>query len=286
MPTHGKQSSFTAQGLVLRRMLYTDLPLSREIFYALEKIHHATPEDWDWVTTEQAKKLAPFFEARYLMTDRVLNQWGVRQVVELAAGLSPRGIVWVAKNPTHTFVEVDLPDEVQLKWRVIEKLVEAGAIETPSQNFHILEGSVTDARIFEQLDTILSVQAEIGVVCEGLLRYLSFADKAILASHIHTLLEKFGGVWVTPDIEILTDDEQERIRRQNVGMRGVNIEGNLFADIPTAKKFFEDLGFAVLVAPLKEIAGELVSTRKCNLTLQESEAILKNHRVSFIMTVA
>jgi hypothetical protein len=67
MPTHGELSSFTAQCLVLRRKLYTKLPLSEEIFNALEEIHPATEEDWNWVK-ESRTTIAPFFEARYLMT--------------------------------------------------------------------------------------------------------------------------------------------------------------------------------------------------------------------------
>ncbi len=284
MPTHNEQSSFTAQGLVLRRMLYTELPLSHEIFNALEEIHPATPADYAWV--EQSKSnIAPFFEARYIMTDRVLNHIGINQVVELASGLSPRGIVWANSHPMNNFIEVDLPDEAQLKRKIIGKLADAGAIKNPPQNLYILDGNVTDAKTFEGVESFLYPQQEVGVVCEGLLRYLSFADKAILASHIHKLLEKFGGVWVTPDIEILTDSEQIRIRRQSVGMRGVNVEENIFTDIPSAQKFFEDLGFAVAMNPLVQTAPELVSNDKCGLTVQETEAILKN-RVSLIMTVA
>jgi O-methyltransferase involved in polyketide biosynthesis len=205
--------------------------------------------------------------------------------VELASGLSPRGIVWAEENPKYTFIEVDLPDEVDLKWKIIEKLIKAKAINAPHHNFGTIKGSVTEEKVFKKLTFSFNSGEPVGVICEGLLRYLSFADKATLASHIHKLLQKFGGMWVTPDIEILTDSEQIRLRRQSVGMRGVNVEENIFTDIPSAKKFFEDLGFAVAMDPLVQITPELASIDRCGLTLQETEAILKN-RVSFIMTVA
>jgi len=279
MPTYNAQSSFTAQGLVLRRMLYTDLPLAREICEALEKIHHVTPEDWEWVKSQS--NIMPFMEARYLMTNRILQQMGIHQVLELASGLSPRGMV-MSENSACTFVEVDLPDELLLKRGVIKELVETGAIKPRNTNLHLLEGSVVEEKVFTGAEKFFRNEP-VGVVCEGLLRYLSFADKAILAGHIRDLLKTFGGAWITPDIELL-DDARQHLHRRVARMRGVDVEENLFADMATAKKFFEDFGFVVRITPLGDMLGQLSSQEKCGLTTEQTAELLEGRR-TFTMTL-
>ena len=281
MPTHNEQVSFTAQGLVLRRMRYTDLPLAREMFEALEMIHPATSEDWEWI--KRRLDFALFAEARYLMTDRILGQRNVHQVLELASGLSPRGIV-MSSDPAHTYVEVDLRDEALLKEAVIKNLVDAGAINLPGPNWRILKGSVTEQSVFADAAALFRKEP-IGVVCEGLLRYLSFEDKIIMATRIHNLLEIFGGVWITPDIEPLDDNRQRLRRQQSMGLCGVNVEENLFANLAETRKFFEDLGFTIQAIELKEMAEELVSPERCGFSVQQTNEALEN-KITFVMTVA
>jgi len=261
-------------------MRYTNLPLAREMFEALENIHPATSEDWEWI--KRRLDFIPFAEARYLMTDRILSQRNVHQVLELASGLSPRGIV-MSSNPANTYVEVDLPDEARLKEAVIRNLVDAGAINLPGPNWRILKGSATEYGVFAEAARLFH-REPIGVVCEGLLRYLSFEDKAIMARHIHDLLKTFGGMWITPDIEPL-DDNRQNLRRQSMGLRGVNVEENLFANVAAARKFFEGLGFTVQAIQLKEMAEELTSPKKCGFSSEQTAGALEN-RITFIMTLA
>lgn len=279
MPSYNAKSSFTAQGLVLRRMLYTELPLAREIFEALEKVHPATDADWQWAKEVPA---VPTFEARYLMTDQILAQRGLNQVFELASGLSPRGLV-MAGDPACTFVEVDLPEEMHLKQTIIENLLEAGAIKPPASNLHLLEGSVTNDEVFAKAASLFRKEP-VGVVCEGLLRYLSFEDKSTLSRSIYSLLKTFGGAWITPDIEVL-DNEKQLIHRKSLEKQGVTVEDNIFADMDSALKYFESFGFAVQVTPLSDILDECISPSKCGLTREQAVDKL-NGRIMFTMTVA
>jgi O-methyltransferase involved in polyketide biosynthesis len=279
MPTYNAKSSFTAQGLVLRRMLYTELPLAREIFEALEKIHPATDADWQWAKDVPA---VPTFEARYVMTNRILAERGIKQVFELASGLSPRGLVMTA-DPTCTFLEVDLPEEMGLKKAIIANLLEAGAIKSPGSNLHLLEGSVTEAAVFAKATTLFRKEP-VGVVCEGLLRYLSFDDKAIVARHVYELLKTFGGVWITPDIETL-DNEKQLAHRKSLEKQGVSVEDNIFPNLDAAQKYFEGFGFVVQITPLSDKIEELVSPGKCGMTTEQAIDKL-NGRTMFTMTVA
>jgi O-methyltransferase involved in polyketide biosynthesis len=47
------------------------------------------------------------------------------------------------------------------------------------------------------------------IINEGLMRYFSFDQKKILANNIRSLLDQFGGVWITSDISLKKILEQE-----------------------------------------------------------------------------
>src|SRR3954466_12216853 len=105
MATLNDQSSFTADA-VARLRAYTDIPLSKEIIDA------ALSLEKDRGQKLEADKLppiemAPYFEARYLLTDREIAKSGCRQILELASGLSPRGMV-MAKDEGVNYAELDL----------------------------------------------------------------------------------------------------------------------------------------------------------------------------------
>ena len=260
-------------------MLHTEMPLASEIREAFQTIRSVTHEDW--TSAKRMVHLMPFMEARYLITNRMLDGMGVRQVLELASGLSPRGIV-KSENLACTYIEVDLPDEIRLKREIIANLVATEKIRPPGANFHLLEGNVLEPQIFTKAKAIFRKE-RIGVVCEGLLRYLCPDDTAKLSLQILSLLKAFGGAWITSDIDLLEDGRQQK--RQDEGSGRFDIEENLFADMASARKFFEDLGFAVHITPFGDMSGELSSQKKCGLTAKQVAGILEGRR-TFTMTLA
>jgi O-methyltransferase involved in polyketide biosynthesis len=279
--THNERSSFTANALALRRT-FTGIPLSQEIFDILQAEQLLSPADIERAMS--TLRMTPFFEARYVVTDQVIAERGLRQVFELAAGLSPRGAAMTV-DPGVNFLEADLAEKSALKKRLIEKLVAGGSISA-RPNLHLLRGNVTGAATFRQAEALLR-EEPVAVVCEGLLRYVSFPDKEILGRHVHELLQKFGGVWITPDIEFsptesAPPERQERYRR--MAAAGVDVRPNLFADKDHAVAFFENLGFAVTSIPLAQAAGRLVSPKRLNLGVDEVARALEN-RMTFVMTV-
>src|ERR1041385_1494837 len=80
----------TAWGVAFRRT-FTDIPLSKEIFEALEEIRKKDSHQTEDFQRTSLTDLAPYFEARYKMINHLLEQTGQTQVLELAAGMSPRG---------------------------------------------------------------------------------------------------------------------------------------------------------------------------------------------------
>ena len=124
---------------------------------------------------------------------------------------------------------------------------------------------------------------------EGLLRYLSFKEKAVVARNIHFLLSQFGGVWITPDITLANIIKVENSVTQNQtekahALVGTNVENNSFESIEKAQEFFENLGFTVERHSFMEVIDELVSPKRLGQTQQEVGALLKDPCV-FVMRI-
>ena len=75
---------------------FTDIPYSNEIFDGLEALRkegHLPEIEED----QKVDRLAPELEARYKLIDKLLAKAEITQVLELAAGLSTRGLLFTAE---------------------------------------------------------------------------------------------------------------------------------------------------------------------------------------------
>jgi O-methyltransferase involved in polyketide biosynthesis len=118
-----------------------------------------------------------------------------------------------------------------------------------------------------------SMPQPLAIVHEGLMRYLTFEQKAQVAKNIKALLETYGGVYITPDItlKVFIDERMKKIFSNMVGM---DVSANAFENIEAAEKFFDDLGFTVEKHPFTEIKDELVSPQRLGLSEEQvQEAI-------------
>src|ERR1700722_19440883 len=82
----------TAWGIAYRRA-GCDIPYAREVFEEMVKV--MTPEDvakMESLVSEKDQALTPQFEARYKLMNCLLREANVTQVLELAAGVAPRGL--------------------------------------------------------------------------------------------------------------------------------------------------------------------------------------------------
>jgi O-methyltransferase involved in polyketide biosynthesis len=127
------------------------------------------------------------------------------------------------------------------------------------------------------------------VINEGLLRYLDFNQKTIVARNIYTLLQQFGGVWITPDItlrEVMkAEDNVYKGQNDQISSKiGVNIHENCFENVSEAQKFFEILNFTVEKHNFSEIIDELVSPKKLNQSQEEVKALIDKAWV-FVMKI-
>lgn len=289
-PSLNEKISFTADGVAYRRAAYTDIPFSKEIFEIMEKICGPfNPEEK--AKADGMKNVIPIFESRYLLTDGLLRGSGVDRVLELASGLSPRGFAWT-RDHTIRFVELDLPGKMVVKRRILAELHRCTGI-LDRQNHILEEGDLNDTFTFDQamndLDTESSDPKPVGIVCEGLLRYMNWPDKEKLAMNINRAIRySMGGVWITPDIEFLSDANATPESRARYDMMaekwGFDVRPFLFKDFDHAVGFFKGFGFKVAQHCHAGMAERLVSPARAGLTIKEVRAELAK-RFTFVMSL-
>lgn len=132
---------------------------------------------------------------RHTMIDHLLrealDEAPETQVLELAAGLSRRGVAFTAR-PGLRYVEVDLPRVIDKKRELLGR-TPAGRDALDRPDWRLLAADVTKARLSE---LTASDEGPVFVISEGLLMYLDPASQRDLWRRIAELLGPRGGRYV------------------------------------------------------------------------------------------
>jgi O-methyltransferase involved in polyketide biosynthesis len=201
--------------------------------------------------------LEDFLLARHRIIDhlleRAIDAGEVTQVVELACGMSPRGLDLTARHPELVYVEVDLPDMAARKRRALEEL-------RPPHDRHRVEAAdvmtgVQLSRVFATLDRGQGV----AVVTEGLLSYFATADVVELWRRVAHELHRFPHGRYLSDLHVTSEAGQ--VDRAFTWALGAAVRGRVhlhFDDTQDARAALlaADFGRARLWAPA-ELVGEL-----------------------------
>lgn len=117
---------------------------------------------------------------RHAMIDRLCAESGCRQVLELAAGLSPRGAATTA-DPAIRYVELDLPAMIAEKRRLLARTPH-GRDVLARPNLVLAAADVATADLAAHL-----APGPVCVIAEGLVMYLSAAEQRALWARIASL---------------------------------------------------------------------------------------------------
>lgn len=179
-------------------------------------------------------------------------------VVEIGAGLSPRGLIHARRHPETHYLELDLPDMVAAKRRRLHA--------TPVPDNYRIEPLDLLAPDFAKTAWRLARPGNgpCVVITEGVVDYLSFADRHTAWQQIAALLRDAGGGHYLLDLHV-----HARIREFGIsanamlsmleGLTGHGFHHNLFATIDDALGILRECGFddtAVLDAESLD-AGDL-----------------------------
>jgi O-methyltransferase involved in polyketide biosynthesis len=143
----------------------------------------------------QRPKLPYALLHRHVLIDRLVERAGehagVQQVIELAAGLSARGVRMTARD-TLSYSELDLAPVIQKKRELLNRSASGAAILARSR-FSLIAGDALSTPLEPLVRTDHGV---VMVIAEGLLMYLDAPTQRRLARRIAQLLHGTGGAWV------------------------------------------------------------------------------------------
>ncbi|MEL7500429.1 MAG: class I SAM-dependent methyltransferase [Planctomycetota bacterium] len=146
---------------------------------------------------EAQQLMGGLFQARHHGINAALSQLRVSQILELASGISPRGLQWAKSMPNTLYVESDLPALMIHK----AKLLRNHVLATETVNHGILHCCGLDVlnrdnfvSALEAIDT----ETPFVIVSEGLLLYFDKEELGKFLDNIATLLRQFpNSTWVT-----------------------------------------------------------------------------------------
>jgi len=273
------------------RAKYTDMPYAKEIYKAVRQITKPffsirTPSFVSHLArfAPQSTNRVVFFESRYLSVDETLrNNAKGYAVVEIASGLSARGLQWAGSNSI--YIETDLPGMLSIKWQVFNKVLQqTGTVQNPNHHFYPLNALEYDdwdrlgKRFFD------GKKPHIAVIHEGLASYLSNEEKGKLRDNIKRFFENYSssGIWITPDFYPYRKADRtwivkmvEKRVQQKTGRR----YDNFFAGDKEVVEFLAQGGFQVLSSDSCFVLEQLTCIAKMHLDKRKVEKALKRFKV-------
>jgi O-methyltransferase involved in polyketide biosynthesis len=195
------------------------------------------------LTAENERRRKRHFENRYRSLDRLLSLAGHRNVLEIASGLSFRGLELARTSSTY-YVDTDLPALAALKAELVARLHPEPLVGTLRvESLDALAGEAFQRTVDSMPDGPLSIANE------GLLVYLDRHEKALLAANVRAALAARGGQWLTADVYLKNPGGSAPTvgyGRSRAFIDAHRVEQNKFCDWAEAERFFRDAGFEIV----------------------------------------
>lgn len=228
----------------------SDIPYSKDIvdvFNVENAFQHFIPNN----KATYGDIFAPLLEVRYKSIQYALEQANISQVLEFASGISLRGLA-MTKDPNLVYVETDLPELNQEKVDLVSKVMERNNIAN-RENLFFHAVNVLSSDEIESALGHFNAHKPLAVVHEGLFQYLTRDEKQQAAKNIYRLLKRYGGLWITPDLEmkssfhakLFTRSQGEEMMSMIKNLTGRDFLHNAFDDEKDVLAFFQNLGFVV-----------------------------------------
>ncbi len=254
--------------LVAYARTFTDIPFAREI-----AIKSNAKQAFEDQTGEI--RASPVWEARYKVTDKIIKEHGIAQVLEIAAGLSPRGLS-MTKKPDVIYVATDLPQILEEEKEIVNSIL--AQLNESRPNLHFQAANALDMESLSKAVTFFKKAKSLAILTEGLLPYFTMEEKHTLAKNIHEIFSEYSGYWITNEVwckdalrkmsQSAGDVAKKRIEKDQYNIVSGN---NVFSDDDEIKRFFVQEGFKIERYSHLKIFGELTSVK--NLGLSEEEIV-------------
>jgi len=276
--------SLTAKFVAYGRA-FTDIPFAREIAAECD----AEKAFQTLSVAESLPLQVPFWEARYKTTNQIIAREGMTQILEVAAGLSPRGLA-MTDDPDVVYVATDLPEILEQEKAIIGAILVRLNIQRPNLHFSI--ANALDCEEVLQTTTPFQSDKPVAILTEGLLPYLSRAEQATLAANVHELLARYGGIWITSDVNTKQTVNKFRHIDKHMEQRVQAVSSaterslydNLFIDKNDVQQFFTSAGFKIEEYSFLHALDEISSIKLMNLDRERFAQTMQDFTV-FILSL-
>jgi len=222
------------------------------------------------------------FHNEYLFVRHYAFEERLRQllpscIVEIGAGLSPRGIAFACADPDLRYIEVDLPNMVAAKRGAM------GGFQTPP-NYFLGTADLLAQDFIESLPEMPRPGDRVVVITEGVTDYFRMAEKARAFRNICSLLRAQGGgrylldVYARehfPNLPILTQTFVSTLGQ----LVGRSFDDQLFQRVDLALQFLTDCGFdAATELDLAELNSSIYQPPVEDCTFRIVEALVRGCR--------
>jgi O-methyltransferase involved in polyketide biosynthesis len=257
---------------------FTDIPYAKEI--AVESGAKKTFQELAGESKDTYFRFAPFWEARYKVTNRILEEHKMTQILEVAAGLSPRGLA-MTRNPDVVYVVTDLPEMLKVEETIAETIIAKS--NGHRSNLHFQAANALDMKSLSKAATAFKCDRPLAIITEGLLPYFNRREQGVLAGNVHKILAKYDGLWIASDVHTKgylqefsqkLDDKLMQKRLSTISSStGSNVESNVFDDKNDMEQFFGKAGFKMEEYSHSRVLEDLSSIKLLNLNQEERQKI-------------
>lgn len=218
--------------------------------------------------TETRAAMAVLFQSRYHAMNAAIGMasGSASQIIEFAAGVSPRGYQWSQMSPGTIYIESDLPQLMIRK----AKLVRNSLIASATENRGVLHYCATDVLDLDSmLEALKSIDTHLPftIVTEGLLLYFTNHELRHFLENIFTLLSRSrNATWIT---DLVTQENLDELFTSHPGVaRSVRkvfaltgrtiIANNPFQSEACVQRYLNEFGLRVdRTVPLRDVALRL-----------------------------
>jgi len=184
----------TAKVVGYLRSLDDSLQLSAEL--SMESEGQQILQDLGITNAETQSLMAVLFQSRYHAINAIIGQNATAQIIELAAGISPRGIQWSRTTPGTIYIESDLPQLMIHKAKLVRNCLR-NETKLSRGLLHCCAVDVLDRNSLQETLKSLDPTQPFTLVTEGLLLYFSETEMKQFWENIASILGAFPNAsWV------------------------------------------------------------------------------------------
>lgn len=208
-------------------------------------------------------KMGPWSVLRLFALQQAILSTGIQNVLEIASGLSPSGLLMSEDHPGMEYLETDLPEMSALKSSIASRIM----YNLPRANLSFMAADAMDAGQLKHAADAIMREGPLAIANEGLMQYLTHEEKRVLAANIRAALEERGGAWITTDIVRKEDFNYafnvsayvQNVRDVMAKKTGRDMVGNAFDSFDEAKLLFEECGFTVEMHTQLDMTPDLLT---------------------------